>query len=310
MNAPCLTFTSVVRRYGPVLAVNDISVSIGGGITGLVGPNAAGKTTFITLAVGLKRPTGGQIRVLGGDPWSDLGVKGQVGYCPDGERLWDNLTGLQFVVTMAMLSGVQKDQAHGRANEILVQLGMGDAMERSLATYSRGMRQKVKVAQAVVHGPRFLMLDEPLNGTDPVSRHEIMKYLRQLADQGTAIVVSSHVLHELDGFVDSVLLLHRGRLLASGTVEEIRDLIYEHPHTVRIETPDVKGLARWAVDLPGVMAVEMEDDALNVRTRAPVELYRTLPAFVMGSGVRVQSLYSTDSSLEAVFKYLTKGDLR
>ncbi len=309
MTEPLLFFKSVTRRYGAVVGLNEVSVSVGPGITGLVGPNAAGKTTFIALSVGLRRPTTGFVSLLGTNPVHDLEVRRKLGYCPDGDRLWDKLSGLEFVSTMGELAGLSASQSMERSKEVLTALALQDAWHRPVATYSRGMRQKVKVAQSVLHRPRFLMLDEPLNGVDPLSRHEILKLLESLAKEGTAVVISSHVLHELDGFVDNVLLLHRGRLLASGGVEEIRDLIYEHPHSIKIQCDAPNRLAKEVLSLPGLLALELEERCLTVRTSSPAELYRALPSLVLALGVQVDSMHSPDSNLEAVFRYLTKGDL-
>lgn len=309
MTEPLLQFKAVTRRYGAVVGLNEVSVNVGQGITGLVGPNAAGKTTFIALSVGLRRPTTGFVKLLGTNPAYDLNVRRQLGYCPDGDKMWDRLSGLEFVSTMGRLAGLTADESMQRTKEVMSALALQDAWHRPIATYSRGMRQKVKVAQSVLHRPKFLMLDEPLNGVDPLSRHEILKLLEALAREGTAVVVSSHVLHELDGFVDNVLLVHRGRLLASGAVEEIRDLIYEHPHSICVRCDNPTSLAKEILSLPGVLSLELEDDGLTVKTRNPADLYRQLPSVVLGLGLEVHSMHSPDSNLEAVFRYLTKGDL-
>lgn len=309
MTDALLQFKKVTRRYGAVVGLNEVSASLGAGITGLVGPNAAGKTTFIALSVGLRVPTSGVVRILGVNPAEELEVRRKLGYCPDGDKMWDRLPGLEFVRQMGILAGLSPSESLSRTKEVMAALALEEAWNRPVSTYSRGMRQKVKVAQSVLHRPQFLMLDEPLNGVDPLSRHEILKLLGQLAAEGTAIVVSSHVLHELDGFVDNVLLLHRGRLLASGAVEEIRDLIYEHPHTIQVVCNQPRELARQALTLQGLLAVELDEGSVSIRTREPAVLYKALPSMVIDLGLEVTSMHSPDSNLEAVFRYLTKGDL-
>jgi len=321
MSTPAIALTRVTKRYGSVLALNDVTLEIESGITGLIGPNAAGKTTFLNLAVGLHFPSSGKVRLFGENPFSHAGMRKRLGYCPDGERVWDWMTGKEFVLTLAGFGGMDSGTAEVRADEILRELEMSDAADKPIRQYSRGMRQKVKVAQAVLHEPALLVLDEPLNGVDPLSRHQILKMLEERARNGTSVLVSSHVLHELDGFVDQVILLQRGRLLASGTVDSIRELLDEHPHTVRFASDDPRTLAQELIHLPGVVNVgliEAGDEhsgpaaadglsVVDIRTRSPAEFYASLPALITRTGLRVEQMYSPDSNLEAVFKYLVKG---
>ena len=181
MSGPAISFDRVTRRYGPVLGLNEVSLEVGGGITGLIGPNGAGKTTFLNLAVGMLRPSSGRVRVLGQDVWTDVSVRGRLGYCPDGERLFEWTTGRQFVVALGVYSGLAEREAERRADEALARLEMTDAAARPVREYSKGMRQKVKLAQAALHEPDLLILDEPLNGVDPVSRIQIVQELGAMA---------------------------------------------------------------------------------------------------------------------------------
>jgi ABC-2 type transport system ATP-binding protein len=302
-------FEQVTRRYGPVLGLNDVTLEVGAGITGLIGPNGAGKTTFLNLAVGLHSPSSGRVTLLGKNPFLTPEIRGRVGYCPDGERAWDWMTGREFVVTLGQWCGLSRDQATSRAKGLLDGLEMGQAADKPIASYSRGMRQKVKVAQAMVHRPDLLVLDEPLNGVDPLSRHHILQLLVQEAKRGTSVLISSHVLHELDGFVDEVILLQRGRLLASGTIHSIRELLDEHPHSVRLVADGARALGKALVALKGTVSVTFPDGdtLLEVKTRKPSELYGALPQITQESGVLVRELYPTDNDLESVFKYLVKG---
>lgn len=304
-----LALHNVTRRYGPVLGLNDVTVEIGPGITGLVGPNGAGKTTFLNLAVGLHRPSSGKVSLLDADPFFTPAVRAQTGYCPDGERTWDWMEGRNFVLTLARWSGLSPAEAEERVDPILESLELTAASRKPVATYSRGMRQKLKVAQAVIHEPRFLVLDEPLNGVDPLSRHQILKMLQQYVANGAAVLVSSHVLHELGSFADQVVLLQRGRLLASGTVDSIRDLLDEHPHTVRIACSRARPLAAALLSLDGTVSVELSDtaDSVKVRTRNPASFYSRLPELIMKDQLEVTELAPLDSDLDSVFNYLVKG---
>jgi ABC-2 type transport system ATP-binding protein len=302
-------FGNVTRRYGPVLGLNDVSLEIRPGITGLVGPNGAGKTTFLNLVVGLHYPSSGDVKVFGSSPFTDAEVRRRVGYCPDGEATWDWMDGLTFVTTLGIWTGLKPEVADQRARELMDALEMNDALNKRISEYSRGMRQKVKVAQAIIHQPELLILDEPLNGVDPLSRHQILVMLEREAARGVTVVVSSHVLHELGEFVDEVLLLQRGRLLASGPVDSIRDLLDEHPHSVRVICREPRRLATALLGLEGtVSAMLLEDgDGLEVRTREPALFYSRLPEVILNQKVSVSEVYATDNDLESVFKYLVKG---
>ena len=304
-----ITFDRVTRRYGPVLGLNDVSLAVGPGITGLIGPNGAGKTTFLNLAVGLHFPSSGTVSLLGQDPFDTPSVRGRIGYCPDGERAWDWMSGREFVVNLGQWCGLSFDTATSRAADLLAALKMGDAADKPIASYSRGMRQKVKVAQAMVHQPDLLVLDEPLNGVDPLSRHHILQMLMQEAKRGASVLISSHVLHELDGFVNEVILLQRGRLLASGTISSIRELLDEHPHSVRLVANSARALGKVLAGLKGTVSLSFPDgdNLLEVRTSNPTELYGALPQLIRESGAMVHELYPTDNDLESVFKYLVKG---
>ncbi|MBM4356285.1 MAG: ABC transporter ATP-binding protein [Deltaproteobacteria bacterium] len=303
-----IEMTRAVKRYGPILALNDMTLSFGPGITGLVGPNGAGKSTIIGLVTGLMPPSSGRIRVLGDDPWSDTPLRGRIGYCPDGDHVWPGMTGREFVTRLGIYAGLEPAEAARRTEDALSRVGLAPAMDKPVSQYSKGMRQKAKLCQAILHRPELLVLDEPLNGVDPVSRVEILKALKDMAAQGMAILVSSHVLHELETAIDRVVLIHRGRLLAEGTVEEIRDLLDEHPHTVRLESPEPRKLASALLVLDGVVGVQLVDGrTVDVATRDPAQFYAHLPDVVTGSGLGVEALWSPDSNLEAVFRYLVKG---
>ncbi len=307
MSGPVIKLDRVTKRYGAVLGLNDVSLEVAPGITGLIGPNGAGKTTFLRLVTGMLRASSGAAQVLGGDVWTDVSVRGHMGYCPDSERVWDWMDGLTFVSTLGVLSGLSKAEARARAQQRLEELELSDAATKPISQYSRGMRQKAKLAQAVLHDPELLILDEPLNGVDPLSRHQILNMLRRRVAAGTSVVISSHVLHELDGFVDRVVLLQRGRLLAEGAIAEIRELLDEHPHSVRLHADDTRSLARSLLGIPGVVSADLSREGqLDVRTRDPAALYEALPAIAAGDAA-VRDLVPLDADLESVFRYLVKG---
>lgn len=211
--------------YGQVVGLSELTLAIEGGITGLVGPNGAGKSTFLKLVAGELRPARGEIRVLGHAPFANREYFRRVGFCPQQEAIWGDMTGLEVVEFLMRLSGYAPAEARRRANAALDRVGLGDARTRRTAGYSKGMRQRTKIAQAIAHDPELVVADEPLNGLDPVGRAEIQKLFAELGAAGMHVLVSSHVLHEVEALTPSIVLFHRGRLLAQGSVGEIRRLL-------------------------------------------------------------------------------------
>ena len=304
MSGAVITLEGVTKRYGAVLGLNDVSLEVAPGITGLIGPNGAGKTTFLRLVTGMLRASSGRSTVLGGDVWRDTEVRRRLGYCPDGERIWGWMDGLTFVSTLGVLSGLTPADARSKAEQRLAELELSEAAHKPISQYSRGMRQKAKLAQAVLHDPDLLILDEPMNGVDPLSRHQILSMLKRRAAEGASVLVSSHVLHELEGFVDRVILLQRGRLLAEGSVASIRELMDDHPHTIRLHASDPRALARTLLGVDGVVSADLgQEGVLDVKTRSPAAFYAALPSLAVG----VREMYPLDADLESVFRYLVKG---
>ncbi len=299
-----LEYARASRWYGQVIALNDVSTTIGPGVTGLLGPNGAGKSTFLKLAAGQLAPSQGAVRILGRPAWGSPEVFHRVGLCPETDAFWEGLTGIQFVTALLRLTGFDEMESRRRAEAALDSVGLLEAKDRKVGGYSKGMRQRTKMAQALAHDPDVLLLDEPLTGMDPLNRRRIVDLVKKLGREGKTIVVSSHILHEVEAMTRRVLLIHNGRILAEGDVREIRDLMDEHPHMVSLRARDPRALARAIVASPHVVSLSFGADGewLTVQTQKPDEFYRALPEAAIEAGVT--EMYSPDEDLESVFKYL------
>ena len=299
-----IQFQRASRWYGPVIALNDVTTALGPGVTGLLGPNGAGKSTFLKLCAGQLAPSQGSVTVLGLPSWGHPELFHRVGLCPEADALWDQLTGQQFLVALMRLSGFDDAECARRAQAALETVDLVAARDRRCGGYSRGMRQRLKLAQALAHDPQVLLLDEPLTGMDPINRRRAVDLVKRLAREGRTIVVSSHVLHEVESMTRRVLLIHNGRILAEGDVREIRDLMDEHPHTVTLRARDPRTLARAVVGAPHVVSVSFGGDGewITVQTARPDEFYAALAEPALQAGVL--EMYSPDDDLESVFRYL------
>ncbi|MBN9501874.1 MAG: hypothetical protein BGO01_09655 [Armatimonadetes bacterium 55-13] len=302
-----IELNQVSRWYGQVIGLNDVTCSIGPGVTALLGMNGAGKSTMIKLITGQIRPTTGEVSIGGEDPFANPSVYRKLGYCPEIDNFYEHQTGRQFVYGLARLDGMSHQDASNRTQKVLEEVGMADRCDKRIAGYSKGMRQRVKLAQAMLHQPDAILLDEPLNGLDPVGRRELMDMLKVLADEGKAILVSSHILFEVEQMTRSILLLHRGRLMASGDLRVIRELIDKHPHRVRIETPEPREVARRLVALPYVLSINVERDGVELQTKEPRQFYDALPELVLDENVPIRGFSSPDNNLESIFQYLVNG---
>jgi ABC-2 type transport system ATP-binding protein len=228
----------------------------------------------------------------------------RVGLCPEADSFWENLTGRQFLTTLLRLTGYDEAECQRRTEQALHEVALLDAKDRKIGGYSRGMRQRIKLAQALAHDPEVLLLDEPVTGMDPVNRRRVIDLVRRLGREGRTIVVSSHILYEVEAMTKRVLLVHNGRILAEGEVREIRDLLDEHPHTVALRARDPRRLAAAVVGWPSVLSVRLgaEGEWLTVETARPDEFYGALHAAALETGV--SEMYSPDENLESVFRYL------
>ena len=304
MSNSTITFARASRWYGPIIALNDVSVEIGPGVTGLLGPNGAGKSTFLKLAAGQLRPSQGSVSVLGQAAWGAPELFHRVGLCPEQDAFWEHLTGLQFVRALLKLTGFDDGEAQRRAEAALAEVDLLAAKDRRLGGYSKGMRQRVKLAQAIAHEPDVLLLDEPVSGMDPVNRRRVIDLVKRMGRAGKTVLVSSHILHEVEAMTRRVLLVHNGRILAEGDVREIRDLLDEHPHTVALRARNPRALAEAVVRAPHVLSMTFgaEGEWLTVQTARPDEFYGSIHEAAVAAGVT--EMYSPDEDLESVFKYL------
>jgi ABC-2 type transport system ATP-binding protein len=302
-----LLFDHVSKWYGPVIGVNQVTLELRPGITGLVGANGAGKTTLMRLATGQLRPDLGKVWVLGNDAW-DPRSKAHIGYSPDIDAFYEEMTGRQFVETMARLCGCSRGLARARTEETLDQVGMNEHANRRLRGYSKGMRQRIKVAQALVHDPSVLILDEPLSGIDPVGRQEFQSLFKELAYQGKCLLVSSHELEELEKLTDHVAVMAQGRIAAVGTLARIRELLDNHPLSILIACDGSRRLAGTLLAMPDVVGVDLgEQETLVVRARNPRRFFQQLTSLVLEEDYDVRRLETLDDSAHAILGYLLGG---
>ena len=288
----------ISRWYGNVVAVNDISFEVGHGITGLLGPNGAGKTTLLHMVAGLLAPSAGEVRIDGEPTWRRPQMYRRVGLVPERETVYPYLTGREFVALNAHLHDLDDTDA---AIELVE---LADSADRRVGTYSKGMRQRIKMAGALVHDPSVLILDEPFNGMDPRQRLQMFELLRRMAGEGRTVLLSSHILEEVERLADSVLVVYAGRLAASGDFRSIRQLMTDRPHAFSVRSSDDRRLASVLLAEDCVFGVELDGTNLRVQTSDYGEFTRRIPGVVQGADIRLFELRPTDDSLESVFAYL------
>ena len=295
------------KWYGQVIGLNDVTVNVPPGITGLLGPNGAGKSTFMKLITGQLKPSKGTIRVLGEPIWGNPKLFFRIGFCPEQDAFYERMTGLEWVTALVRLNGYDEAASAAAAREALEQVDLMAAADKKIGAYSKGMRQRVKLAQALVHDPELLILDEPLSGMDPIMRRRTIRLIKDWARAGKSVLVSSHILHEIESMTSNILLINNGRILAEGNVHQIRDLIDEHPHTVYIRADNPRELARRFLADDDVLSLKFEDRALIVQTGKPDVFYARLTSLAAsGEAGGVDEVTSPDDNLAAVFQYLVK----
>jgi len=295
------------KWYGQVIGLNDVTLSVPPGITGLLGPNGAGKSTFMKLMTGQLKPSQGAITVLGEPIWGNPALYFRIGFCPEQDAFYGRMTGLEWVTALVRLNGVDEAEADRLARRALDLVELTGAGGKKIGAYSKGMRQRVKMAQALVHDPELIVLDEPLSGMDPIVRRKTIRMIKEWGRQGKSIIVSSHILHEIESMTPNILLINQGRILAEGDVHQIRDLIDEHPHTVHIRAERTRALAREFLAYDDVLSLKFEDDAVVVQTGRPDVFYARLTELAASGALGViHEVTSPDDNLQAVFQYLVK----
>jgi ABC-2 type transport system ATP-binding protein len=304
---PLVVADRLSKWYGQVIGLNDVSVSIPPGITGLLGPNGAGKSTLLKLLTGQLKPSKGTITVLGEPVWGNPRLFFRVGFCPEQDAFYDRMTGLEWVAGLVRLNGLGEEASLAAARAALERVDLLDAANKKIGGYSKGMRQRVKLAQALVHDPELLILDEPLSGMDPIARRRTIRLIKEWAREGRSILVSSHILHEIEAMTSSILLINNGRILAEGDVHQIRELIDEHPHTVHVRAARPRDLAREFLTRDDVLSLKLEQGAIVVETSKPDSFYRYLTELAAeGRAGEITEVTSPDDNLQAVFKFLVK----
>ena len=319
-----LRLNKVSRWYGDVLALDGIDLELGPGVTGLLGPNGAGKSTMIRLVVGLASPgagtetqdesqltgaaanaSSGTVTLDGQVIRNNIEALARIGYVPDGDGLYEEQTARRFLVDQARLRGFAPAEGARRAEDMLRHVGLLDAADRRAGGFSKGMRQRLKLAQAMLHDPDVLVLDEPLTGLDPVMRRDYIRIVRQLGDEGVTVLVSSHVLHEIEAMTDGIVLLHHGQVLAEGTVPHIRDLLDQYARRIRVTTPAPRELARELLQHDGlVTALELVEDAVIIETMGPDRMCSLVQDLAASERARVTTVEPLDEDLSSVFAYL------
>ena len=305
--SPVLAIDHLSKWYGQVIGLNDVTVRVPPGITGLLGPNGAGKSTLMKLVTGQLKPSQGQVHVLGEPAWDNPGLYFRIGFCPEQDAFYDRMTGRAWVAGLLTLNGLDEEQALSLADKAIGRVGLSHVAEKKIGAYSKGMRQRIKLAQAVAHDPELLILDEPLAGMDPLARRRTIRLIREWARDGRSVLVSSHILHEIEAMTADILLINNGRILAEGNVHQIRELIDEHPHTVHVRAADPRALARQFLTEDDVRSLRFEEDAVIVETVKPDAFYMRLTSLAASGDLgEIREVTSPDDNLQAVFQYLVK----
>jgi ABC-2 type transport system ATP-binding protein len=305
-----IVFTNISKFYGEVLGVNRVTLSIGPGITSLVGPNGSGKTTLMNLMTGLLRPTRGTVTVTGTPSDRPEELCRKVGYCTQYDSFPPGLTGYEFVHATLRLHGWAERDCRDRALRAIAKVGLSEAAGRRVAGYSKGMRQRIRLAQAIAHDPEVVVLDEPLNGLDPMARAETIALFRQLAEEGRYVVLSSHILHEVDLLSDRVILIHHGYVVAEGAIAGVRDEIEERPMQILVRCDRPSFVASRIFELDSAVEIKIHEDkaGLLVHTRDADKFYLLLNRLVLEHALDVEAVAPADEDVQAVYRYLIEKE--
>lgn len=293
---------NVSKWFGDLVAVSDVSFKINPGVTALLGPNGAGKSTMLRMLSGQVKPSSGSVTILGKNPSKDSSIAAEIGIAPQQEQVFGYLSAFEFVAASATLQGVQQPEFAARESLALVELDADD--KRKLPTYSKGMRQRVKLAQAIVHDPKVVLLDEPLSGLDPRQRVNMVRLFHSLADRGKAVIVSSHVLEEVERFGSNVVVLAKGRLAAQGDFRQIRAMMDNHPQRVKVATDKPKALASALITHGDIQSVQLDSNSLEISTSDIAGISKLLALVAHHCDARINEVQPLDEDLESVFKYL------
>lgn len=301
-----IIFEDVSKFYGDILGVNRINLTIAPGITSLVGPNGSGKTTLMNLMTGLLRPTRGSITILGVEPHEPEKLFRRVGYCSQFDSFPRGATGRNFIRSYLLVHGFEKAQANELTERALERVGLQEAADRKVGGYSKGMRQRVRLAQSIAHNPSVLILDEPLNGLDPMARAETIRLFRQLAAEGLHLVISSHILHEVNMMSDCVVLINNGYIVAEGDIHGVRDEMEEHPMQILVRCDRPSRLAARLFEQDQTVEARLHEDrrGLFVKTRDADKFYVLLNSVVLEEKLNIETVAPADDDLDAVYQYL------
>jgi ABC-2 type transport system ATP-binding protein len=294
------------KWYGNVLGLSDVSLEIEPGITGLLGPNGAGKSTFLKLLTGQINPSIGRVAIFGQRVTNNAPLYSRIGFCPEQDAFYEEMTGWEFLTSLLKLQGFTTEEIRARAGRVLGIVELTADKDRLIRAYSRGMRQRLKFAQSIAHDPEIIILDEPLSGMDPLGKRKIIRLIKEYKSSGKTVIVSSHVLPEIEALTRSIILIHQGKIFAKGDIHYIRDLIESHPHMVSVKCPDPRHLASLFIQEDYVLKLHFGPDpkSLLVETNNRDRFFSTLLSVLTRNGIEVEEITSPDDNLQAVFDYL------
>lgn len=303
---PSIRVRNVARWYGEILGINKVTVDLAPGITGLVGPNGSGKSTLLNMLAGILRPGRGEMTILGQSVWNNPELRRRVGYCSQVDKFYENFSGLEFLASILKLHGRGKRWAEATALEALARVGMTEHQDRPIRAYSKGMRQRVKIALAIAHGPEVVLFDEPFNGLDPVGRREMIQLLLDYDREGRTILISSHILQEVEQMTGRILMMSNGYVMAEGEVREVRDQLRSHPFEVVIRCNEPRRLAAIMLREDGVRSIRIESEtSVALLTNDPDHFYTRLNDVVLGDSIEIASVTLADENIQSIYRYLS-----